>query len=78
MRERGVPFFRFAMDLSEAHAARLRAAPLAPETVERLRAECEASVAEQARIEAAEETDFASYRRAYIEQPLLPERTAGA
>jgi glutamate--cysteine ligase len=78
MRERGVPFFRFAMDLSEAHAKRLRAHPLAPETVERLRAESEASVAEQTRMEAADETDFASYRRAYIEQPLLPERAAGA
>jgi glutamate--cysteine ligase len=76
MRQREQPFFRVAMEASEAHAHRFRACELDPETVARLTAESSESLAEQARIEAADTVDFATYRRQFIEQPLLPLRQA--
>ena len=73
MGDRGVPFFRVAMDASIRHAEHFAAADLSEETLARLAEESRASLAEQARIEAADEIDFATYRQRFIEQPLLPE-----
>ena len=73
MGDRGVPFFRLAMDASLDHAEHFRGLELPPADLERLAAAGEASLAEQARIEAGDEIDFATYRRQFIEQPLLPE-----
>jgi glutamate--cysteine ligase len=72
MRERGVPFFRFAMDASVDHAEALRAVPIPEARLAELAAVSEASVRQQAEIEAADTVDFATYRHAFIEQPLLP------
>jgi glutamate--cysteine ligase len=76
MRDEGVPFFRFAMDRSLAHAERFRGHALDEATVARLQAQVEHSLAEQARIEAEDQVDFATYRLEYIEQPLLPVTTS--
>lgn len=72
MRERGIPFFRLAMDASRMHAQHFRDLPLSADAVARLTAESRDSLARQAAIEAADDMDFATYRRHYIEQPLLP------
>ncbi|HSG89102.1 MAG TPA: glutamate--cysteine ligase [Pseudomonadales bacterium] len=72
MRRDGIPFFRFAMNASLAHAEHFRSLPLAAETVERLQAESRASLERQGAIEAADDIDFATYRRQFIDQPLIP------
>ncbi|MEE4298719.1 MAG: glutamate--cysteine ligase [Pseudomonadales bacterium] len=73
MGERQVPFFRVAMDASQRHAEHFRAVDLGAEDIARLERASRDSLTEQARIEAADEIDFATYRRRFIEQPLLPE-----
>lgn len=73
MGDRGVPFFRVAMDASLRHADHFRGLDLSAADLERLERVSRESLAEQARIEAADEVDFATYRREFIEQPLLPE-----
>ncbi len=74
MREGPVPFFRFAMDASEIHAGHFRSRPLDAASQTRFQQQSEASLRRQAGIEAADSMDFATYRRQYIEQELLPGR----
>ena len=70
-RER-VPFFRVAMDASQQHADYFRAVPLADDVATRLARESRESLDKQAEIEAADTVDFATYRRQFIDQPLIP------
>ena len=74
MSRNDVPFFRMAMSASELHARHFLGRPLDAETLARMRAESEASLATRAAIEAADVMDFATYRQQYIEQELLPGR----
>ena len=61
------------MGPSLRHAAHFRDTELSAADVARLEEEGRASLAEQAAFEAADDIDFATYRRRFIEQPLLPE-----
>ena len=72
MREQSVPFFRLAMNASIDHAEFFRSQPFDTETRARLEAESRASLADQHKIEAGDTEDFATYRRSFIDQPLLP------
>lgn len=74
MQEDSVPFFRFAMDASEDHAKHFRDRPLDPASQSRFRQQSEESLRRQTEIELDDSMDFASYRRQYIEQELLPGR----
>lgn len=74
MQTDGIPFFRLAMNASEAHARHFRAQPLSAVTLHRFQQQSRESLEQQQAIEAADEMDFASYRRQYIEQELLPGR----
>lgn len=76
MRSQQQTFFRFAMEASSRHAAEFRATPLAPETLAEFRRISARSLEEQRAIEAMPQPDFASYRRDFIEQELLPEHAA--
>lgn len=78
MRTESIPFFRFAMSASEAHARHFRSRPLDPDTQARMEAQSAASHVTQAEIEAGDDMDFSSYRRQYIEQELLPGRARRA
>ncbi|MCC5886875.1 MAG: glutamate--cysteine ligase [Gammaproteobacteria bacterium] len=78
MRDDTIPFFRFAMDASERHAAHFRARPLDPASRTRFLQQSADSMRRQSEIEAADSMDFATYRRQYIEQELLPGRAPAA
>jgi glutamate--cysteine ligase len=70
-REHGNSYTRFALALSRAHAAALRERPLPPKVDQRFRHLAAESLAEQARIEAADKTDFETFRQRYLAPELL-------
>ncbi len=65
MREQGASFIEYSLAQSRAHADALRAQPLPEATQAAFVAQAAASLAEQARIEAADTGDFASYVARY-------------
>lgn len=76
MRDQKLTFFRFAMQASTAHAEHFRQSPLAAAQLAEFERISARSLRDQRAIEAEPQPDFASYRRAFIEQELLPEHTA--
>ena len=68
MRERGEGFFHFAQRLSLQHHAYFRSLSLAADTRDRLRAEAEASLQRQARIEAETQPPFERFLADYFAQ----------
>jgi glutamate--cysteine ligase len=69
-REYGNSYPRCVLALSQQHAARLRAAPLAPEVAAEYARLAAESHAEQRAIEAADDVPFETWRQRY----LSPER----
>lgn len=78
MEEDHVPFFRFAMNASENHARHFRQRALDPASQSRFQQQSDESLRQQTEIEVADSMDFATYRRQYIEQELLPGRATAA
>ena len=78
MRERREGFFDFALRKSEEHARTFRAACLSRKRRQELVRQSEASLREQARIEAGDSVDFAEYLRAYFAEELAAPRMADA
>jgi glutamate--cysteine ligase len=70
MRERGEPFFRFAMRRSQEHAEWFRARPLDPERERLFEEEAQRSLSLQAGIEAADTMSFEEYLHRYLSQGL--------
>ena len=64
-------FTRFALTESKRHAAHLRGLPFDGNTDARFAHLAEESLAEQARIEAADRVDFETFRRKYLSPDLL-------
>ncbi|MGE0356908.1 MAG: glutamate--cysteine ligase [Burkholderiales bacterium] len=67
----GKSFASFALAQSRVHREALRALPLAPARAAHYAALAAQSLEEQRRIEAADDVDFETYRRRYLEQDLL-------
>ena len=78
MRERREGFFDFALRKSEEHARAFRAEGLSRKRRQELVRQSEASLHEQARIEAGDTMDFAEYLRAYFSEELAPPRAGEA
>lgn len=68
--EHGDSFFRFALAQSEAHQAYFADRPLPADQQAAMQAAAEASLAEQAEIEASDTLDFDAYVAAYMAQEL--------
>lgn len=64
----GNSFFRFALAQSEAHREYFTTRPLDAESMEAFHRQAEASLAEQAAIEAADEVDFERFVSSYLSQ----------
>lgn len=61
LRERRIGFFDYTLELSHAHEAHFRAAPLAPELREYFKALADQSHVEQRALEEGDDVDFATY-----------------
>ncbi|WP_150304467.1 glutamate--cysteine ligase [Pseudomonas saliphila] len=64
----GNSFFRFALAQSEAHREYFMARPLDAESMDAFRRQAEASLTEQAAMEAADDVDFDTFVRTYLSQ----------
>ncbi len=64
----GNSFFRFALTQSEAHRKHFTERPLDAESMRAFRTQADASLAEQAAIEAADEVDFDTFVERYLSQ----------
>ena len=70
-RNHGNSYVRFVLAMSLLHARSLRGVLLAPAVEKRFAKLAEESLAEQARIEAADTVDFETFRRQYLSPELL-------
>jgi glutamate--cysteine ligase len=62
------PFFRFAMDQTQAHGREFRSQPLSGEQLNHYQQECKLSLEQQRAIEAADTLSFEQYLANYFEQ----------
>ena len=69
MREEQVPFFRFAMNCSVEHKDAFRAQPIGSAVAETFDALTSQSVADQQRIEDADDLDFDTFLANYLSLP---------
>jgi glutamate--cysteine ligase len=76
-RDHGRSFPDFVLAQSRRHRDALSRLPLAPAARQRYEALAAESLAEQHRMEAADDVPFDEYRRRYLEQPLLSGRHFG-
>ena len=77
LRERKLPFARFAMQRSRAHRDGFTVPPLAVERLAELTAMSEASLSEQARLEAADSVPFDAYLARYLKLANDPSALIG-
>jgi glutamate--cysteine ligase len=70
-RDHGRSFPEFVLEQSRRHRDALSRVPLAPEASKRFEALAAESLAEQRRMEAADDVPFDAYRRRYLDQDLL-------
>ncbi|MEQ8486462.1 MAG: glutamate--cysteine ligase [Pseudomonadales bacterium] len=66
MSTQGIPFFRFTMNQSIAHKGYFDEHPLLPDQLVAYEAVAQASLEEQARLEAADDVDFDTFLQRYI------------
>ncbi|HEX7035028.1 MAG TPA: glutamate--cysteine ligase [Pseudomonadales bacterium] len=66
MAQQGIPFFRFAMNQSIAHKGYFDEHPLLPDQLAAFEAQARESLAEQARIEAADDVPFDTFLERYL------------
>lgn len=64
------PFFRLAMNQSEKHQTWFKNHPLSAEALSRMQEKVKQSHASQSAIEAADDVDFETFRKRYIEQVI--------